>query len=243
MRPVRVPAAAAGGPAGSMRYYPVQLDIRGRGCLVVGGGAVGTRKVQTLLACGARVTVVSPAATATLAQMAAQGRIVLKGREYVAEDLEGMFLVIGATDDEALNRRIHADAEARRVLCNIADRPESCNFILPSILKRGDLIITVSTSGRSPAFAKNLRHRLEMQFGEEYGAFLDLMGAIRERLLARQHAPEAHKHLFETLIDSSLLELIRTGRRDEINALLERVLGPGFRVEELINPNQPTDDT
>jgi precorrin-2 dehydrogenase/sirohydrochlorin ferrochelatase len=225
-----------------MRYYPVQLDLRGRACLVVGGGAVGTRKVRTLVACGARVTVVSPAATAALEQMGAEGRVALIRRDYVCADLEGMFLVIGATDDEALNRCIHAQAEARRVLCNIADRPESCNFILPSILKRGDLVITVSTSGKSPAFAKKLRQRLELQFGEEYGAFLELMGAIRERLLARQHAPEAHKHLFEALIDSSLLEWIRTGRRDEINLLLERVLGAGFRVEELINLNPPTDD-
>lgn len=226
-----------------MRYYPVQLDIRGRACLVVGGGAVGTRKVNTLVGCGARVTVVSPEASDTLAKMAAQGRIVIRGRDYVSKDLEGMFLVIGATDDEALNRRIHADAEARRVLCNIADRPESCNFILPSILKRGDLLITVSTSGKSPAFAKKLRHRLEVQFGEEYGTFLELMGAIRERLLDRQHAPEAHKHLFEALIESNLLELISTGRRAEINALLERVLGQGFRVEELVDVDRPTHDT
>lgn len=238
-----MPTAAERGPAGSMRYYPVQLDIRGRGCLVVGGGAVGTRKVHTLVACGARVTVVSLTASDALVQMAAEGRIVLTQRDYVAEDLQGMFLVIGATDDEALNRRIHADAEARRLLCNIADRPESCNFILPSILERGDLIITVSTSGKSPAFAKKLRHHLEVQFGREYEVFLDLMGAIRQRLLARQHAPEAHKHLFEALIDSNLLELIRTGRRDEINALLEHVLGSGFRVEELILLNRPTDDT
>lgn len=226
-----------------MRYYPVQLDLRGRACLVVGGGAVGTRKVRTLVACGARVTVVSPAVSGLLEQMAAEGRVALKRREYVSEDVEDVFLVIGATDDEALNRRIHADAEARRVLCNIADRPESCNFILPSILKRGDLVITVSTSGKSPAFAKKLRHRLELQFGEEYGAFLELMGTIRERLLARQNAPEAHKHLFEALIDSNLLELIRTGRRDDINLLLERMLGTGFRVEELINLKPPTDDT
>lgn len=225
-----------------MRYYPVQLDIRGRACLVVGGGAVGTRKVDTLVACGAQVSVVSPSASETLRQMAAQGQIRLNQRDYASDDLEEMFLVIGATDDEALNRRIRADAEARRMLCNIADRPESCNFILPSILKRGDLLITVSTSGKSPAFAKALRHRLEVQFGDEYGAFLELMGAIRERLLARQHAPEVHKHLFEALIDSNLLELIRAGHRDEINALLDRVLGRGFRVEELINLDHPTHD-
>lgn len=223
-----------------MKYYPVQLDIRGRGCLVVGGGAVGTRKAETLAACGGRVTVVSPKATAALRQMASEGRVLLKVRDYGEADLDGVFLVIGATDDEALNRRVSAEAEARRILCNIADRPESCNFILPSILRRGDLVITFSTSGKSPAFAKKLRQRLEAQFGEEYGVFLELMGAIRRRLLARQQAPEAHKHLFEALIESNLLELIRTGRREEADALLERFLGSGYRMEELLNPNLPT---
>jgi precorrin-2 dehydrogenase/sirohydrochlorin ferrochelatase len=221
-----------------MRYYPVQLDIRGRACLVVGGGAVGTRKAETLAACGGRVTVVSAEATAALQQMAAEGRVALALRNYNETDLEGIFLVIGATDDEALNRRISADAEARRILCNIADRPEICNFILPSILRRGDLVITFSTSGQSPAFAKKLRQRLEAQFGEEYGVFLEVMGTIRRRLIARQQTPEAHKHLFEALIESDLLELIRTGRRDEADALLERFLGSGFRIQDLLNPNR-----
>jgi precorrin-2 dehydrogenase/sirohydrochlorin ferrochelatase len=217
-----------------MRYYPVHLDIRGRNCLVVGGGAVGTRKVETLLACGAQVTVVSPVAGEALCGLAAKRAITLKRRDYASEDLAGMFLVIGATDDAALNRRISADAERRQILCNIADRPEVCNFILPSILQRGDLTITVSTSGKSPAFAKKLRRSLADQYGQEYAAFLDLMGAIRQRLLAQAHAPEAHKPLFEALVDSELPALIRANQRDAINALLEKVLGKGYRVEELL---------
>jgi precorrin-2 dehydrogenase len=217
-----------------MRYYPVHLDIQGRKCLVVGGGAVGTRKVETLLACGAQVTVVSPAASEALCVQAAKGAITLRRRDYTSEDLAGMFLVIGATDDETLNRRISADAERRQILCNIADRPEVCNFILPSILQRGDLTITVSTSGKSPAFAKKLRRSLADQYGQEYAAFLDLMGAIRQRLLAQAHAPEAHKPLFEALIDSELPALIRANQHDAINALLEKVLGKGYRVEELL---------
>ncbi|MBI5581630.1 MAG: bifunctional precorrin-2 dehydrogenase/sirohydrochlorin ferrochelatase [Deltaproteobacteria bacterium] len=217
-----------------MRYYPVQLDIQGRNCLVVGGGAVGTRKAERLLSCGAQVTVVSRGATDTLRGLAAQGAVTLTLRDYASEDLAQMFLVVGATDDEALNRRISADAERRQILCNIADRPEMCNFILPSILQRGDLTITVSTSGKSPAFAKKLRRTLAAQYGQEYAAFLDLMGAIRQRLLAQAHAPEAHKPLFEALIDSDLPALIRANQRDAINVLLEKVLGKGYRVEELL---------
>ncbi len=217
-----------------MRYYPVSLDIKDRPCLVVGGGQVGTRKVRTLLQCGARVTVVSPAATAELTQMAEQGRIVLKLRKYRSTDLEAAFLVIGATDDQVQNRLVHQDAEAARRLCNIADQPELCNFILPAIVTQGDLTIAVSTSGRSPAFAKHLRRHLQGQFGPEYGQLLNLMGAVRNRLLAAEHAPEFHKPLFEKLIQNNLLEMIKADDHHGINALLKTVLGPGFKYEELM---------
>jgi precorrin-2 dehydrogenase / sirohydrochlorin ferrochelatase len=218
-----------------MRYYPVHLDIRGRSCLVVGGGGVGTRKADTLVSCGAQVKVVSLEVTDELQRMAAEGRIILMKRPYASADLSGMFLVIGATDDEDLNRRISADAEGSRTLCNIADRPEKCNFFLPSIVRRGDLVITVSTSGNSPALAKKLRHTLEAQFGEEYAVLLELLGAIRKRLLASDHAPEAHKALFEKLINSDILNWIQHRRMDEVNRLLGAVLGEGWRAEDFFS--------
>ena len=191
-----------------MRYYPVHLDIQNRNCLVVGGGAVGTRKVITLLDCRAYVTVVSPEVTQQLRDYALSGRIDFKERRYRSADIDGMFLVIGATDDEQLNRQISSDADRLNTLCNIADRPEVCNFILPAIVERDDLIITISTSGKSPALAKKLRKTLECQFGKEYGVFLKLMGAIRKKLLSTSHKPEAHKHLFEQLIDADLIAMI-----------------------------------
>jgi precorrin-2 dehydrogenase/sirohydrochlorin ferrochelatase len=217
-----------------MKYYPVHLDIKNRNCLVVGGGAVGTRKVNTLLACGARVTVVSPDPAQQLKKMAAEGSITLKERAYRTVDLEDMFLVIGATDDEMLNRQISEEAEQIGILCNIADRPEACNFILPSVVQRGDLVITISTSGQSPALAKRLRRKLEAQFGEEYADFLLLMGAIRKKLLSQAHEPEAHKALFNQLIDSDLVELLRTGQSKQLNLLLYKILGEGYRIEELL---------
>jgi precorrin-2 dehydrogenase/sirohydrochlorin ferrochelatase len=145
-----------------------------------------------------------------------------------------MFLVIGATDDEMLNRQISEEAEQIGILCNIADRPEACNFILPSVVQRGDLVITISTSGQSPALAKRLRRKLEAQFGEEYADFLLLMGAIRKKLLSQAHEPEAHKALFNQLIDSDLIELLRTGQRKQLNLLLYKILGEGYRIEELL---------
>jgi len=217
-----------------MRYYPINLDIQNRNCLVVGGGGVGTRKVITLLKCGAKVTVVSPAISERLQNLAESKPLTLKARSYRAADLEGMFLVIGATDDEGLNRQISSDAESRNTLCNIADRPEICNFILPSILQRDDLVITISTSGRSPALAKKLRQSLESQFGREYGDFLQLMGAIRNKLLSQAHEPEAHKPIFEQLINSDLIAMIREANIEAINALLFKILGNGYRFEELM---------
>ena len=217
-----------------MRYYPIHLDIKNRDCLIVGGGAVGTRKVNTLIECGARVTVVSPDPTPELIKLASAGSVTLKRRAYRNDDLTGMFLVIGATDDERLNRQISKDAEQAQILCNIADRPEVCNFILPSIVRRGDLVITISTSGKSPALAKHLRQKLETQFGPEYADFLFLMGAIRRRLLSQAHEPEAHKTLFNQLIDSDLIQLMQAGKTEEINSLLYKILGKGFKIEALI---------
>jgi precorrin-2 dehydrogenase/sirohydrochlorin ferrochelatase len=217
-----------------MKYYPINLNIQNRNCLVVGGGGVGTRKVIALLNCGARVTVVSPDPTSRLKKLAAEGSIQLKKRSYRSDDVNKMFLVIGATDDENLNRQISKDAERVNILCNIADRPEVCNFILPAIVRRGDLAITISTSGKSPAMAKRLRLELETQFGEEYADLLRLMGAIRDKLLSQAHEPEAHKALFNQLIDKDLIGLIKAGNTQDINALLHDVLGEGYKIEELI---------
>ena len=217
-----------------MKYYPINLDINNRKCLVVGGGSVGTRKVKTLIRCGAVVMVVSMEFSHALSSLADDDQVTLIKRSYESSDLEGMFLVIGATSNEGLNRRVSEDAEKRNMLCNIADVPDACNFILPSIVNRGDLLIAISTSGRSPAFAKKLRRELEGQFGEEYSVFLKLMGAVREKLLNEAHEPEAHKPLFERLIDGGLLEKIKVRDVEEIDAVLSDVLGEGYRCETLI---------
>ena len=223
-----------------MRYYPIHLDVRDRKCLVVGGGSVGTRKVIGLLECGAKVSVISPVATEKLNEMVAADTISLKKRPYRPSDLQGMFLVIGATDNETLNRKIHADAEGSNLLCNIADRPAICNFILPAIIQRGDFVMTVSTAGKSPAFAKTIRQQLESQFGDEYGDLLALMGAIREKLLAEAHQPEEHKPLFEKLIAGDLLTLVKDKHHAQIDQLLEEVLGPGYRYSQLMTSNRST---
>jgi len=217
-----------------MKYYPVNLDIRNRKCLVVGGGAVGTRKVMTLLDCGAKVTVVSTDVAEKLQELSDSDIIKLEKRPFQISDLDEMFLVIGATDNQEINKEIHSEAERLGILCNIADRPEDCNFILPAIVNRGDLIIAISTSGKSPAFAKKMRKDLEKKFGTEYAEFLKLMGEIRNKLLSEDHEPEAHKHLFEQLIKRDLVEMIKDRDIAAVNSLLFEILGEGYIFDELM---------
>jgi precorrin-2 dehydrogenase/sirohydrochlorin ferrochelatase len=159
-----------------MRYYPLQVDIEGRSCLVVGGGQVGTRKVERLLACRARIRVVSPEATPALERLVRQGRLDLQRREYRPGDTAAMFLVFAATDSREVNRRVAEEAAAAGILFNSVDDPERAGFIVPSVVHRKDLVITVSTTGKSPALARHLRKRLEKQFGNEYAELLVLMG-------------------------------------------------------------------
>lgn len=217
-----------------MKYYPVNLDIRNRKCLVVGGGAVGTRKVMTLLDCGAKVTVVSTDVAEKLQELSDNDIIKLKKRPFQISDLDEMFLVMGATDNQEINREIYSEAERLGILCNIADRPEDCNFILPAIVNRGDLIIAISTSGKSPAFAKKMRKDLEKEFGTEYAEFLKLMGEIRNKLLSEDHEPEAHKHLFEQLIKRDLVKMIKDRDIAAVNSLLFEILGEGYIFDELM---------
>jgi precorrin-2 dehydrogenase/sirohydrochlorin ferrochelatase len=221
----------------TMQYYPIFLDIKGRSCLVVGGGDVGTRKVEMLLECGAAVTVVSIATTETLKRLCEEKRITLEIRGYSPSDLDGRFLVIGATNDEQLNQQLSLDAKNQNLLCNIADRPAACNFILPAIVQQGDLVMAISTSGKSPAFAKKLRKDLERQFDEAYAVFLNLMGAIRSRLLMEKHAPEQHKPLFQKIIQSDIISWIQNSQFEDIDGLLLEVLGPGYSVDELLKPD------
>jgi len=218
----------------AMRYYPIFLDIKNRPCLVVGGGVVGRRKVIKLLECGARVTVVAPAADGKLQDLAAAGVIELRKRPYQSTDLDGIFLVIGATNDEPVNHQIKTDADRQGKLCNIVDSPEACHFILPAVVERGDLAIAISTSGKSPAFAKRIRKELETTFGPEYADFLKLMGAIRRKLQGRNHELEEHKRLFEQLIDKGLVHMIKDRNRNSIDTLLYETFGKGYEFDALM---------
>ena len=221
-----------------MRYYPIFLDIQNRHCLVVGGGSVGTRKAMMLLECGAMVSVVSIQATEKLQELSSNGKIRLARRPFKTSDLHGKFLVMGATDSSQINGQIYTEAQRLGVLCNIADHPEACDFILPAIVKRGDLTIAISTSGKSPAFSKKLRIDLEKEFGTEYADFLKLMGEIRKKLLSEDHESEAHKYLFEQLMERKLIEMIKNRKIPEINSLLLEIFGEGYVFESLMGAHK-----
>jgi precorrin-2 dehydrogenase/sirohydrochlorin ferrochelatase len=230
------------GEATVTRYYPINVDVRNQPCLVVGGGGVGERKVRTLLDCGARVTVVTTEATAHIRELASQNKIDLKIGGYQADDLKGQFLVIGATDNEEINEAISEEASERQMLCNIADRPAACSFVLPAIVRQGDLLIAISTSNKSPAVARRIRQTLQKEFGPEYGTLLNLMGAIRQKLLAQSKSPEAHKQMFEHLLDEGLLDMIREDRIGAVDELLEKALGEGYRWHDLMKDAGGSDE-
>lgn len=217
-----------------MKYYPIFLDIKGRDCLVIGGGAVGARKAAVLEKCGATVKVISDRFSAHFQELETSA-VRLEKKAYERKDVTGMFLVFAATNNADLNRQIKTDASALNILCNVADAPDESDFILPSIVDRGDLTVAVSTSGSSPAMAKKIRQDLERQFGPEYAKLLQLMGNIRKKLLSSGHAPGDHKQIFYTLIGKGILELIEANDEININAILCDVLGKEYTYQNLVS--------
>lgn len=210
----------------NFQYFPVCLKIVGRQCLVIGGGRVGERKVKGLLAHGAEVKVISPELSEALSVLLQAGTIDWLPRLYQDGDLAGAFLVIAATDDPAVQERVHAEAEARNILLNVADVPKWCNFILPATARRGDLSISVSTAGKSPALASTLRQALEVQFGPEYGVLVDILGALRDTVLASGRPHAENKVIFARLADPEMARWIKEGLWQKLAHHIQDVLGP-----------------
>jgi siroheme synthase-like protein len=184
----------------SKQYYMACLDVTGRRCLVVGGGTVGAEKAAGLVACGARVTVVSPQLHDDLRALAVDWR----PRLYETVDLEGMLLVIAATSDRTVNERVHRDAEARAMLCNVADVPELCNFILPAVHREGPIAVAVSTGGASPALAKRLRSQIAALVGPRHAELAEELRALRPEVQRRFATYEERRDYFEEIVTERL---------------------------------------
>lgn len=199
--------------------YPVNLILKGRRCLVVGGGKVAFGKVQGLLGAGAIVSVV---AIESIPELKSLDGITLEERPYRSGELAGYRLAIAATDDPEVNRQIYLDGEASGVWVNSADNPENCAFTLPAVVRRGPIMITVSTGGHSPALSSWLRNRLDTELGPEYLTLLDLLSEHREQLRAQGLATEGLG--WQEALDSGILELVRTGRFAEARERLQACL-------------------
>ncbi len=217
-----------------MKYYPVFMDIKNKHCLVVGGGNVGMRKAATLEKCNAKVKVISKQFSDEFDNLQTES-IEFKKKDYEKKDLKGMFFVFAATDNSDLNQKIKDDAERLNILCNMADAPDKSDFILPSIVDRGDLILAVSTCGSSPAMAKRIKQELEHSFGPEYAQFLTLMGNIRKKLLLSSHPPDDNKQIFHTLIDKGILRLIKANDEKAIDSILCDILGNNYSYKNLVS--------
>jgi precorrin-2 dehydrogenase/sirohydrochlorin ferrochelatase len=189
--------------------YPMMIDLTGRRCLVVGGGTVAERKVVSLLAGGGDVVVVSPSFTPGLLERYRAGEIECRFRPYRREDGEGCFLVIAATNNEAVNRQVYEDARAREQWVNVVDRPDLCNFIVPSAVRRGKLTIAVSTAGASPSLAKAIRQRLESEYGPEYEVFLDLLVEMRKRIQSEVDDTRLRYRLMAQLVQDHWIRLCK----------------------------------
>jgi len=216
-----------------LKYLPINLDVQARPCLVVGGGEVGQRKVQGLLRSGARVRLVSTELTQGLRDLIEAGQVELLGRRYQSKHLEGVALAFACADDSEINTQVSRDAKEQGIWVNVADNPELCSFTLPASIYRGDLIISVSTSGRSPALAARIRARLENEFGPEYERFLELMGRIRTKVQAEGRLAEENRELFLRLVDSDLIEALAQNNLARAEETVVRILGPAYTLNAL----------
>lgn len=213
-----------------MAYFPILVQLSRQPVVVFGGGAVAERKVGRLLQAGAEITVVAPQLTKQLAAWAEEKKIKHRRRRYRPGDLSGFILAFAATDDESTNAQIAQEAGEHNILANVADRPQLCSFILPSVLTRGELVVAVSTSGKSPALAKKIREELENYFGPEYEEYLDIMARVRERVRAKITEEARREELFTAILDSDILQWLREGKKTEIDEYLEQVLlGAGLK--------------
>jgi precorrin-2 dehydrogenase/sirohydrochlorin ferrochelatase len=182
------------------------LKLEGRQCLVVGAGRIGEPKISGLLETGARIRVVSLDATPTVREWARAGIIELELRAFSPDDLDGAFLAIVATNSRTLNERVYHEAQRRGVLCNIVDVPDLCDFFYPSVVRRGDLQIAVSTAGQSPSLAQKIRQQLEKQYGPAYATWVKELGETRKLILASDLDKERKLDLLHSLASREALD-------------------------------------
>jgi precorrin-2 dehydrogenase/sirohydrochlorin ferrochelatase len=193
-----------------MTLFPMFMKLEGRPCLVVGAGVIGEPKIGSLLTSGASLRVIAPQVSPAVAEWARAGAIVWEAREFKVTDLDGVFLVIAATSSREVNGAIFHEARQRNILCNVVDDPEYCDFYYPAVVRRGDLQLAISTNGHSPALAQRIRRELEIQFGSEYGDWLEELGKIRQQLFASGMNPDERRRLLHELASRETFERMQS---------------------------------
>lgn len=209
-------------------YYPVYIQLREQPCVVIGGGKIAEGKVEGLVDVQAKVTVISPDLTPRLLELAETKQIVYWARLYQPGDLTGAFMVISATDQPEINQQVWQEATRNRQLVNVVDDTPRCNFIAPSILRKGDLTIAISTSGKAPALAVRLKERFHRELGPEYERFLELAGELREPLARNIPDFETRRALWYELMDSDILDILARGDEATAREIISSVVGFDF---------------
>lgn len=189
-----------------MDLFPIMVRLDSRKCVVVGAGEIAVAKTTTLLGCGAQVTVIAPHATGPVQQLAREGKLTWRRREFAPHDLDGAFLVIAATNSPAVNEQVFRGGKERGVLCNVVDDPEHCDFYYPAVVHRGPLQIAISTGGHSPALAHRLRVDLERQFGPEYEEWVKQVGRERRKIMALDISEDRRRELLERIASREAYE-------------------------------------
>lgn len=210
-----------------MTGYPIILDLAGKRCLLVGGGHMAEEKAAGLVGSGAAVTFQAPELSGHLREFVDKGQVSWLRRHYRAGDLSGYFLVVVADEDRSRNAAIFAEAESAGIVVNCLDDPPHCRFIYPSVHRQGDLIISISTSGRCPALAVRARQQFEKQFGPEYAEFLGMMADVRKKLNGLVPEFSERKRIWYELVDSAAICLLHEGKRAEAEELIDRIVLEG----------------
>lgn len=204
--------------------FPVLLNLKDRLCVVVGGGDVALRKVLTLLSRGAIVRVISPELRSEFRELIEQNVIEWESREYRQGDLSGAFLCVAASDDKTVNAEVRHEGWTRHALVNVADDPEGSDYQVPSFFEDGPLLVSVSTSGASPAVARALRRMIQGYLGDFFGKALDLIAGFRERVKGEIHESKDRVRFWEEAMTPELLEKVRQGELDKVKEMLEDAL-------------------
>ncbi|MDO9041664.1 MAG: bifunctional precorrin-2 dehydrogenase/sirohydrochlorin ferrochelatase [Desulfocapsaceae bacterium] len=217
-----------------MAFYPINLNITGQLCVVIGGGAVATRKITSLLLCDAKVRVISPEISPEIKKLIDKNKLEWVPRVYRTGDLQKAILAYALTDSPEVQRQITTEAKELGIPINIANNPDACTFQTAATIRRGELLIAISTGGGSPALAATIRKELELRYGPEYGELVKLLTEIRQLTVGQDSSQEQHKLLFTKIIQTNILSLLKNKEWQLLHEQLNEILPPEINAKDIV---------